>query len=60
MVEGVGGIRVKDKVRAVLCPQLLVATTDNVPLVKDAPTVREILVVPCPEEIVVLVGAVHV
>jgi hypothetical protein len=59
MVEGVAGFLLKASVRAALCPQLLTARTDNEPLTNAEPILNEILLVPCPDMIVVLVGAVH-
>lgn len=60
MVLGVAGFLLIVSERAALCPQLLVPTTDSVPLVNAAPMVNEMLLVPCPDEIVVLAGAVQV
>ena len=46
MVEGNAGFLLIDNVRAALCPQLLVATTESVPVVNAEPMVSEILLVP--------------
>ena len=59
MAEGVTGFLLKASVRDALWPQLLTARNDNDPLTKAAPTLNEILLVPCPDKMVVLVGAVH-
>ena len=60
MVDGVAGFLLKPSVRAALCPQLLTARNDKVPVVNALPILNEMLLVPCPDTIVVLVGAVHV
>ena len=49
----------RPKVRAALCPQLLTARTESVPLVKLDAALNVIVLVPCPERIVVFVAAVH-
>jgi hypothetical protein len=60
IADNVAGFLLKPSVRAALCPHALVATTDNVPLLKEELTVSVMLLVPWPDDIVVLVGAVQV
>ena len=59
MVDGVTGFLLRPKVRAALCPQLLTARTESVPLVKLDAALNVIVLVPCPERIVVFVAAVQ-
>jgi hypothetical protein len=59
MADGVGVFLLNANVRAALCPQLLNARTDKLPLTNEAPMLKEILLLPCPDKMVVLVGAVH-
>jgi len=60
IADGVTGFLLKPKVRAALCPQLLTARTDSVPDANALPMLSEMLLVPCPDMMVVFVGAVHV
>ena len=46
MADGVAGFLLKPNVRAALCPQVLTARTDSVPVVNDAPMLNEMLLVP--------------
>jgi hypothetical protein len=46
MADGVAGFLLKPSVRAALCPQLLTARTDKVPVVNELPMLKEMLLVP--------------